>query len=346
MSRIVTVLKKLKKRKYFSLLNIVVCGYLYFSRINQSALISILPFITPTNARKLLDKYRKSLTKQECEHLLGEINKFDQGKRIEPTVKMKIAICLSGEPRSYIHCIESFKRFFHGHDIDIYIASKNEHVNEDLMAQYNTKNVNTYSDPSFKELEAEGFKKFGFKSERDGLLVANASPNLYPMWYGVYKSVEYLINNPDIASQYDAICRCRFDNFFIKPMDITSFPKNSIFVDPNYNEHNGFSDHLAIGEPESMIKYLSLFNWIEESFLQDFGEKGYLPERVLKKYLLEHCKINVVPYEFESRLFRDSFVGLPSYKIPLKDFKINRDRNVRLNKYIKDNYPEFLPVVK
>ncbi len=346
MSNIVTVLKKLKKRKYFSLLNIVVCGYLSFSRVNQSTFISILPFITPRRATKLLGKYRKEFTKLECECLLSEINKFDQDIRVNPAEKKKIAICMSGEPRSYIHCIESFKRFFHGHDIDIYIASKNELVNEDLMAQYNTKNVNTYSDPSFKGLEAEGFKRFGFKSERDGLLVANASPNLYPMWYGVYKSVEYLINNPDVASQYDAICRCRFDNFFIKPMDITSFPKNSIFVDPNYNEHNGFSDHLAIGEPEAMIKYLSLFNWIEESFLQDFGDKGYLPERVLKKYLLEHCKINVVPYDFESRLFRDSFVGLSSYKIPLKDFQVNRDRNVRLNNYIKENYPELLPAVK
>ncbi len=346
MSDIVVVLKKLKKRKYFSLLNIVVCGYLYFSRVNQSTFISILPFITPTNARKLLGKYRNKFTKRECEHLFNEINKFDQGKRVDPVVKMKIAICLSGEPRSYAHCIESFKRFFHGHDIDIYIASKNERVNEDLKAKYDTNNLFPYTDPSFRELEAEGFKRFGFKSERDGLLVANASPNLYPMWYGVYKSVEYLINNPDVASQYDAICRCRFDNFFIKPMDITSFSKNSIFVDPNYNEHGGFSDHLAIGEPEAMIKYLSLFNWIKESFLQDFGEKGYLPERVLKKYLLEHCNVDVVPYEFESRLFRDSFVGLPSYKIPLKDFQINRDRNVRLNKYIKDNYPEFLPTVK
>lgn len=346
MSDIVKILKKLKKREYFGLLNIVVYCYLKFSNVNKNTFILIFPFVTPALSRKLLGKHSKAFTKVEYENLLNEIDKFDQNKRQEPAVKKKIAICMSGEPRSYIHCIESFKRFFHGHDIDIYIASKSESVNDDLMVQYNTKNVNTYTDPSFKGLEAEGFTRFGFKSERDGLLVAKASPNLYPMWYGVYKSVEYLINNPDIASQYDAICRCRFDNFFIKPMDISSFPKNSIFVDPNYNEHNGFSDHLAIGEPEAMIKYLSLFNWIEKSFLQDFGEKGYLPERVLKKYLLEHCKINVVPHEFESRLFRDSFVGLPSYKIPLKDFQINRDRNVRLNKYIKDNYPEFLPVVK
>lgn len=343
MSDIVTILKKLKKRKYFGLLNLVVFSYLYFSKKNKDTFISLLPFITPAYAKELFDKNSKLFGELERKELLNEIDKFDQNKRLDPVVKMKIAICLSGEPRSYIHCIESFKRFFHGHDIDVYIASKSEDFSEKLKAQYNTKKIFPYTDPSFKELEAEGFKRFGFKTERDGLLVANASPNFYPMWYGVYKSAEYLINNPSVASQYDAICRCRFDDFFIKPMDITSFPKNTIFIDPNYNEHSGFSDHLSIGEPEAMIKYLSLFNWIEESFLLDFGDKGYLPERVLRKYLLEHCKLSVVPYEFESRLLRDSFVGLPSYKIPLKDFKVNRDRNVRLNNYIKDNYPELLP---
>ena len=346
MSDFRSILKKLKKRKYFKLLNIVVRNYLYFSGAKLAAFKIILPFITPTYARKLLNKYKKKVNEVEYVRLVNEINKFDQDINSEPSKRLKIAVCMSGEPRSYHHCIDSFKRFFYGHDIDIYIASKSEQFNEDLKAQYNTGNIFSYLDPSFKNLEIEGIKRFGFKSERDGLMVANASPNFYPMWYGVYKSAEYLINNPSVAAKYDAICRCRFDNFFIKPLDLVSFPANTIFIDPNYNEHNGFSDHFSIGAPDAMIKYLSLYNWIEESFLLDFGEKGYLPERVLKKYLLEHCKVSVVASEFESRLFRNSFVGLASYKIPIKDFLINRDRNVRLNNYIKETYPDLLPPIK
>lgn len=343
MNDIATILKKLKKRGYFRLLNLVVCVYLFFSKPIEKAFISVLPFIIPAYGKVLLNRHKKKLKNEEYDHLLNEIEKFDQSEIIEPIARLKIAVCLSGEPRSYTHCIDSFKRFFHGHDIDVYIASKNEEFNEDLKDQYNSEYIFPYSDPSFKELEAEGFKKFGFKSERDGLMVANASPNFYPMWYGVYKSAEYLIKNPEIASQYDAICRCRFDDFFIKPMDITSFPTNSVFIDPNYNEHGGFSDHLAIGEPGAMIKYLSLFDWIEESFQLGFGGEGYLPERVLKKYLIEHCKIDVRSHNFESRLLRNSSIGLASYKIPIKEFQVSRDRNVRLNKYIKDNHPELLP---
>jgi len=346
MSNIRTALKKLKKRSHFKVLNVIVSAYFIFSRVNQDTFIAVLPFITPKFGRKLLSKYGKLLPKSQQDLLAGEINKFDQEKIIEPQKRLKIAVCMSGEPRSYTHCIDSFKRFFHGHDVTIYIASKNEEFNESLKSKYQTENIFPYKDPSFKELEVKGFKKFGFKSERDGLMVANASPNLYPMWYGVYKSAEYLINNPSAYSEYDAVCRCRFDNFFIKPMDLTDIPKNSIFIDPNYNEHNGFSDHFSIGSPEAMVKYLNLFNWIEESFLQDFGEKGYLPERVLKKYLIEYCKVNVIPYEFESRLFRVPSIGLASYKIPIKDFQITKDRNVRLNNYIKENHPGLLPTTE
>ncbi len=345
MSNIRTTLRKLKKRSHFKTLNFIVCSYFFFSRVNQDTFLAVLPFITPKLGRKLLSKYGKNSSKSERAFLAGEIDKFDQKIIVEPKKRLKIAVCMSGEPRSYTHCIDSFKRFFHGHDITIFIASKNSEFNEDLKSQYETENIFPYTDPSFKELEVKGFKKFGFKTERDGLMVAKASPNLYPMWYGVYKSAEHLINNPSTHSEYDAICRCRFDNFFIKPMDLTEISKNSVYIDPNYNEHNGFSDHFSIGSPEAMVKYLGLFNWIEESFLEDFGEKGYLPERVLKKYLIEHCKINVLPHEFESRLLRSSSIGLASYKIPIKDFQINKDRNIRLNLYIKENYPDLLPPV-
>ncbi len=343
MNNIIKLLTKLKKRKYYFAISLATYAYLYGSNNKYHALKHTIKFLTPNRARSLLQHFKIKVSSIEYSSLNNEINKLDQNKTIKPNKSLKIAVCLSGEPRSYIHCINSFKRFFSGHDIDIYIGNKDKNISDEVKSLYNAKHVSNYREPSFYNLEKTGFKKFGFNIEKDGLVTANASPNLYPMWYGILKSAEHLINSPELSSNYDAICRCRFDTFFIKPMDIQNFPENSIFIDPNYNEHNGYSDQFAIGTPKAMAKYFNLYNWIEDSFKLNYGSKGYLPERVLKVYLEEHCKIDVLPHEFETRLLRDEFIGLPSYKIPLKNFTFSKDRNIRLNQYIKENHPDLYP---
>ncbi len=337
------LLIKLKKRKHYFAINLATHTYLNLTKDKYSAFKQVIKFLTPNRARALLYSFKTQVSPHEFNLLKNEIDTFDQHITIKPSKRLKIAVCLSGEPRSYIHCIDSFKRFFSGHDIDIYISNKDSRLTDDVKSLYKAVFESNYSEPSFHNLEKKGFKKFGFQPESDGLIIANANPNIYPMWYGIYKSAEYLINNPEISSKYDAICRCRFDTFFIKPMDIENFPENSIFIDPNYNEHDGYSDQFAIGSPSAMMKYFNLYSWIEDSLDLDYGKKGYLPERVLKKYLQEHCKINVQSHEFETRLLRDEFIGLPSYKIPLKNFTFSKDRNIRLNQYIKEKHPDLYP---
>lgn len=337
------ILVKLKKRKMYRSMGYLINIYMLFNKPSIKNIKCLSHHCPPHKLRKWLSNKSSHLEKKETNKLQKHIDLFDRDILPKTKEKLKIAVCISGEPRSFEHCINSFKRFFHGHNISIFIASKSEENLKLIRENYLPHSILQYNDPDFSDLEKAGIKKFGFIKRKNNVFIPQANPNLYPMWYGIKQSFIALEQaTPDI-SEFDAICRCRFDTFFKRPLPNLDFTKNTIYIDPNYNEHGGYSDQFAIGNPECMQDYFMLYDWFNESLEYSFGDKGYLPERVLKIYLEDKCHIKTTEIKFETRLLRDEFIGLLPHQIPIKGMITNTKRNEGIQNYIKNKYPNLHP---
>ena len=334
---------KLNKKRMFALANQIFKIYSKFAKPNKHNILILSRHIEPSLLREWISQRVPHSQKLKISELNGLIDLIDDQKIVTPLITKKIAVCLSGEPRSFKHCIDSFKRFFHGHEVDIYIACRKNGDIKTLKTHYNPVNINIYNDIDYDELEREGIKAFGFIKRKHGIIIPQANPNILPMWFGIKQSLIALTSSHHNLKDYDAICRCRFDTFFKSPLPDLDFEENTIFIDPIYNEHGGYSDQFAIGHPSAMNQYFQLFDWLPTSHKLDFGDTGYLPERILRVYLEQHLALNIKTHKFETRLLRDEFIGLKPYQIPIKSITTNEERNIRIQNYIKERHPDLFP---
>ncbi|MGR6871620.1 hypothetical protein ACU6U9_04785 [Pseudomonas sp. HK3] len=334
------LLFKLKKRQKHQAITKITDTYMSLSTPTINTIDLLTKYAHPNKLYQWLGKHKDNLSNSNYSKFLAIITASDQEKLTTPKKQLKIAVCISGEPRTFEHCISSFHRFFHGHKIDIFIANKSHATSSIIRENYSPKYLLEYSDNDFNELEIKGIKSFGFLHLKHNVTIPVANTNIYPMWFGIQKSFHALKENTLNIKKYDAICRCRFDTFFRKQLELESFSKSTVFIDPNYNEHGGYSDQFAIGNPESMEQYFNLYDWFPKSFSYDFGKKGFLPERILKEYLENVCKLKVINHDFETRLLRHEFTSLKSHEIPIKSNLTNLARNKNIQEYIKLKFPE------
>jgi hypothetical protein len=132
---------------------------------------------------------------------------------------------LSGDIRTAKQCLNSFHGFFNGHDIDVFVSNKSSENTQFIQDYYKPKQIINYKDIDYRNLEKAGIKKFGFLKLKDNTHIPEANQNLYPMWYGIKQSFEALIKSSHNLNDYDSICRCRFDTYFKKPLDLIDFEK-------------------------------------------------------------------------------------------------------------------------
>lgn len=272
----------------------------------------------------------------------AQLQAFNPNNTLTVNSKLKIAVCLSGDTRSFKHCSKQLQRFFSGYDITFFCHGwesdfENKHV-EDL------KNVYTCieSRPVLTELERTSIQSFGFKKFGSGLKVPFMSPNIFPMWFGVKRAYQSIEEHGFKNSDFDLICRGRYDNFFLGQLaQLQAIPNNNeIIIDPNYDGYGGYGDQFAIGSPDTMKKYCTLFDWLPKSFKQYQGDQRFFPEVIVRKYLENECEIEVKQIDFGLRLLRNEFIGLEGYKIPLRSHSVSQARNKSVSDYIKNKFPD------
>jgi hypothetical protein len=121
-----------------------------------------------------------------------------------------------------------------------------------------------------------------------------ASNRIRNQWYLVNQSKSL------ISTDYDVIVRSRFDLNYVNvkiPETIEngiSIPYNffSNYFASNSDIEAGFCDHMAYGDSKSMMKYLSMYEYIDEMYIKDNANISHA-EGLLKYYLTKHCKIPI-----------------------------------------------------
>lgn len=272
-----------------------------------------------------------------------KLKTFDQSQIREPEKKLKIAVCLSGQPRSLIHCIDSLKRFFHGHEVTYFCHSWRGQTDPTLLQPLGNFFFTESDSPDTSEFERQAILKYGLKDFNNNVKVPYVSPNVFPMWNGVQQAFLSIRKHDLDPAEFDLVCRMRYDNFWVGQFDAEdfNFSNHNLMIDRNYNGYGGYGDQFAIGLPVVMEKYFNLYNWLTSEFLRGGYSDRCFPEVMLKDYL-SYCDIEIAEEDFGLRLLRPEFIGIAATEIPLRSHIASQKRNTAIAEYVKTHHSDLL----
>jgi hypothetical protein len=208
---------------------------------------------------------------------------------------MKIALCLSGQPR-YLNegYAGIYKNILSKYSPDIFVhtwwdnSMKNKKMDLSSSLSYNRtyyweKNTLDLIESLYSPKVLFHQKQLEFETHSNVNYEFCTPNNVHSMFYSIERSNE-LKKNYEIKNNfvYDAVIRCRFDTQFNK------FDINLLNIDLNYincdNLSHGFpNDQFAISTSENMNRYSSVYSNLEK--YQKSGWTGFIGERLLKYHL-------------------------------------------------------------
>lgn len=225
---------------------------------------------------------------------------------------MKVAVLLTGHSRDYSKTFESLKNnILEKYDCDVYFntwdvseSSPDRGISRTFNIsprKVNTQSlVNTYQHylKNYNIEDSENYTKnrfsnISFLDRNDDVFKTNERAiyhgsywveRLRDQWWMIKKGWS-LIENP---YQYNVIFRSRFD------LQINQIQfKKAKFVVPKsevefYKIGTNWSDHMAYGEPDSMEKYCTMFDHIEELYKNyniDISHAELMSEFYMREYM-------------------------------------------------------------
>ena len=179
--------------------------------------------------------------------------------------QMKLALCLSGQPRSYFDAHSYVKRNLLDHyDVDVYVHSwKNENhllhlkIYEEIKAIYS---------PIFSLFDSPLNSKVN-----DDMMVSNASHPAHfctSMFYSIFKADHFRnVAELFLNKKYDFVIRSRFDLALNKVLDFSQFRTGKVYISKDTDGPNPlFNDQFAIADPETMKIYSSTYLFLRQHY--------------------------------------------------------------------------------
>ena len=227
--------------------------------------------------------------------------------------KIKVALCLSGEPRSSMFCFpyiyESFIDLGEQYEVDIYIYSGK---NFRALPLYNPKSY-IINNNLFEEVIPQ--IRHNFPQD------LKFHPSIYNhalMWHSIKSSF-------DMASEnYNIYIRCRLDliidSKFLLDNHIFNILNNKydLYIPHNnldFTYDKGYSDQIFIGNLKAktqLSKYYKDLMMNPHSFFQKYSNiDSFQPEFIFKNYIDDH--------------------NISISSIPLSNYRLVRNSNVRVN---------------
>jgi len=171
-------------------------------------------------------------------------------------MSFKVALCLSGQPRSYKKGYEYHKRNLLDHfDVDVFMHSWND-IGEETKADL----VNLYGSDNRKVESSFGLLGEHLLSAIDEFYSRIPNPqfparNTYRMFYSIRES------KPDRMDNYDVIIRSRYDYALNVKLPLQETKVGKIYVpsDRMTPAHDFCADMFAFGTPKVMRSYMDTF---------------------------------------------------------------------------------------
>lgn len=202
---------------------------------------------------------------------------------------MKVAICISGEPRFFKEGYISLKKNILDHnDCDIFLQTYEGPDTEEIINTY--KPVNTVIDKRIKDFHITFFSKFNRAPETN-------VENMFWMFRNIKKSIEL------VGSDYDLIIRTRSDLIYQKPLILSRLDAKIVHIPSGGDWRKGIFDMFAISNVDNMRHYANVFDKLN-SYIR-LGVKAH-PETLLKYHLLHggHNFLKIIRFDFNIELMR------------------------------------------
>lgn len=205
---------------------------------------------------------------------------------------MRIALCLSGEPRTWRQCIASQQALVRGHQVTTYLHLWDEIPEaevRDLCDAYQPVECLVTPRPDFSVEKRR-------LAERGGTMPPFTT---FDMFYGVAQALRAAL---DAAPPFDAVVRLRYDSCFDDHLDPARLAgwltPPAIIVPDGWRPDGGYNDQFAFGPPSLMRLYAAFINWLPHG-LGAYPYDVFQPEKALRFYL-------------------DRIMGLPVREAPLR----------------------------
>ena len=212
---------------------------------------------------------------------------------------MRIAVCLSGQPRFVDECFNGIKKNIFdvnsNHKIDVFVhtwyskelCNKVLYVNEmssfsgeATISENSLESINElYKPTKFIHEEPKKFSStVNFEGSLEKYLTGYKNSGLskedyrniklestYSMWYSIMKSnllkKEYELEN---NFTYDFVLKLRFDSIVTNPIIFDTFDKNILYYQELGQPDNMVSDWINFSSSENMDSYSSIFLTLEK----------------------------------------------------------------------------------
>ena len=194
---------------------------------------------------------------------------------------MKIALCFSGQARSFVKGFEYYKNNLFGYyDVDVYIHTWKFTEQNDLVGYYK---------PKACEFETPPEGDFNTKYTNTPNPIKHPPVNTYRMLYSMYKCSQL------IQGDYDWVIKTRTDYALNTIIPFADLDNSKLYI-PNCRmvpERDFGNDQFAFGSQETMKKYMSTFERIDEYY--DNGAI-FIGENLMQANLRYHnlCGENLV----------------------------------------------------
>jgi len=192
---------------------------------------------------------------------------------------LKVALCLSGQPRSYREGFEYHsKNLLDRYNVDTFIHTWDyvpEKMLDNIAELYDPVYVSTET-PTKTEIEKTLEKYQNKKSPSEQFPIENTML----MFYSMFKSFEH------VHLLYDVIVRSRFDYALniSPPLHLTAVNKLYVPSDRMTSEHDFCADMFAWGTYPAMKRYMETFKYIGK--IVEDPNVPFIGEELLSRQLI------------------------------------------------------------
>ena len=205
----------------------------------------------------------------------------------------KLALCLSGQPRSYFDAYQYVKKnLLDYYDVDVFVHSWKSPNNlvqlkiyEEIKAIYSP--LLLLFDSPLSEVT------------NSDLTVPNTSHPAHfctSMFYSIHKSDHFrIISEMSLKKKYDFVVRSRFDLALNKVIDFTKLEKGKVYISKDTDGPNPLlNDQFAIADPETMNIYSSTYLFLRYHYHKGVALCGHsMLEAQLKMFGVPVLRIDI-----------------------------------------------------
>jgi hypothetical protein len=242
---------------------------------------------------------------------------------------MRIALCLSGQPRTWRVTHESLRAYFGGHEVDVFLHTWREGDPAELAAL-----LETYR-PRAHRIEDRPL----FAEEKR--LLAERFPTrppltIFDMFHSVAESLALAADPANGA--YDLVVRARFDALFDGVWSGEVPGEGELVLPDLYADPSGVTDQFAIGRPAEMQAYGAIDAWLPK-ILPELRGTWFRPEAALKVYLEDACGLALRLRPIPMRLLREAQVGR-SFETLADDPLFHAEKHEAWEAFAAEQFPD------